>query len=321
MEKHNKLLYSVCLFFVLGVNPRACSLAMKGCRSESQAIEKATIRAAEARVAENVAIKAAEARAVENAAQGLNGAKKSNHGSNFKQLFADANQGYTYNNKKYNNFKDIPFSQNEEIFFNRALSSYEADYLMKRGVKFVYNSNAYLKQKDKSFKIIFLISDDFKTVKKLYELDDANAKKMLDFSSEILSNKSIEKVSTYEEMIAKQNEALAENKVPILVFHNSVKTQTLNRFSERSNFITCNSFSVDPKSYLTSTDLLDMRAIIEGINVSYSSENLEGFYYNFTSKYYSHMADKHKYTSLVYIGTGISVGGGVVAIAYYNSKS
>jgi hypothetical protein len=121
-------------------------------------------------------------------------------------------------------------------------------------------------------------------------------------------------------MIDVQNEVLGNNEIPVLIFHNSVKKHTLKRFNSESNFITCNSFSISTESYLTSLDLLDMRAIIEAVNSSYSSTTLEEFYNQFTAAYHTHMAEYHQLNSLIYLGSGLAVGGGVFAIAYYNKK-
>ena len=169
--------------------------------------------------------------------------------------------------------------------------------------------------------MIYLISDDVNSVKNLYELDDQNAKDLITYSSSLLENESIIKVSSYDEMLLKEEEVFKNDEVPILIFHNSVNDRTLKRFNPESNFITCNSFQVNAESYLQSTDLLDIRAIIESVNTSFTSPTLEGFYSQFTSSYYNHMNNYHQHNSLIFVGSLIGMSGGVFAIAYYNKKN
>lgn len=326
MTKHTKLLYSLSFLVILGVNPGACSKAMKGCGKASDDVVRGADDAAKG--ADNVGSQAvddaARATAKEDPAAtqfAADQAKKAEDASRSKSFSQNSKESYNYNNKQYNNFQDIPFQASDNIYLDRGLTSEEAAYLIKRGVKFVYNNSAYLKQKDKPFKVIYLISDDVNLVKNLYELDDANAKELINFSSKLPENESIIKVSSYEDMLTKEKEVLGNNEVPVLIFHNSVKQRTLNSFNPESNFITCNSFEVNAESYLTSIDLLDMRAIIEGINSSFSNLTLEDFYYKFTNTYHSYMAEHHQQNTLIFIGSMAGLSGGVYAIAYYNKKT
>jgi hypothetical protein len=237
-------------------------------------------------------------------------------------MFSDSFDGaFLYKKKKYNNFSDIPFESSDNLSFERSITKEQADHLMKRGVKFVYNNSAYISQKNKSFKIIYLISENTSTVKELYQLDEDHANRLIEMSSCLLSNKTIVKVESFDEMLVKQNEIIKNNEVPILIFHNSIDKTNLGIFDPESNFITCNSFNIKPDAYLASTDFLDMQAIIEGINLSYHNNTLQDFYSDFTSNYYLNMEQKHQQTTLMYLGGGVVVGGGVFAIAFYNSKS
>jgi len=237
------------------------------------------------------------------------------------KYFIDNKDGtFIYENKNYSRFNEIPFQNSDILSFDRSLKPEEATHLMKRGVKFVYNNPAYLRQKDKQFKIVYLISNDIPTVKKLYAVDESNANKLIKYSASLLSNKSIIKASSFDEMIIKQNEILKNNQVPVLIFHNSVAHVKLNSFNSKSNIITCNSFSIKPDAYLTSTDLLDMEAIIEGLSSSYQNATLQEFYSTFTARYYSYMKQKHQQTTLIYLGGGTVIGGGIYTIAFYNPK-
>jgi hypothetical protein len=322
MNRHNTFLSSIGLFIILGISLGACSKALKGCGKASEkvaeraddlerAAAQSATRAADEAAREAEAMKqlyAEEARKAEDA-------KRSN---SFKQNSSD---NYSYDNKQYGRFKDVPFQSTDNLYFDHAPTQEEAAYLIEKGVKFVYNNPAYLKQKDKPFRIIYLISDDVNLVKDLYELDDAHAQELIKYSSKLPTNYTIFKVSSYGEMLAKQDEVLSGNEIPVLIFHNSVKQRTLTQFNPEANFITCNSFELNAKSYLTSIDLLDMQAIIEAVNSSHSALTLEGFYNKFTAAYHSHMSAYHQQNTLIYLGGGIVVSAGVYAIAYYNKKT
>ncbi|RXM44161.1 hypothetical protein BOW57_09735 [Flavobacterium sp. YO64] len=237
------------------------------------------------------------------------------------KIFAiNSDETFLYKNKTYQKFTEVPFQSSDHLSFGRTLSSEEAGYLMKRGVKFVYNNKAYLRQRDKSFKIIYLISEDPATVQKLYDLDEANAKKLISFSAGLFRHKSITTVSSFDEMIAKQNEIIKNHEVPILIFHNNVDKIKLALFDPECNFITCNSFTVNPDAYLISTDYLDMQAIVQGITSSCQNKTLYGFYSDFTSCYFSYMKQKHQQTTLLYLGSAATIGGASYAIVYYNQK-
>lgn len=246
--------------------------------------------------------------------------KEDMNGLNDKVFAINSDKTFMYKNKVYQKFTDIPFQSSDKLSFSRALSSEEAGYLMERGVKFVYNNPAYLKQRNKSFKIIYLISEEPTTVGKLYDLDEAHAKKLIELSSGLFKNKSITKASSFDEMIIKQNEIIKNNEVPVLIFHNNLDKTKLNIFNAECNFITCNSFNIKPDAYLTSTDFLDMQAIVQGITASSQNKTLQGFYSDFTTNYYSYMKQRHQQTTLIYLGGAVAVGGGVYSIVFYNSK-
>ncbi|MBK6381787.1 MAG: hypothetical protein IPF72_19855 [Chitinophagaceae bacterium] len=135
-----------------------------------------------------------------------------------------------------------------------------------------------------------------------------------------LSNQSIIKVSSIDEMVTKQNEILKAKEIPVLIFHNNIDQNVIKHFSPQTNFITCNSFNIKPDAYLTSTNFLDMKSITKSITKSYTNKTLQGFYSDFTLNYYAQMKFKNQQNTLIYIGGGAFVGGGVFTIVYYNSK-
>jgi hypothetical protein len=315
----NNLLCSLGIILVLGINPASCSKGLKGCGKAADDVARNADdvgRHADdiGRNADNVGRNADDVGRAE--ANNVDNVTKSD---NFNY---NSDGTYSYRNKQYNNFDDIPFQNTDNIYLERELTPQQAAHLMNRGVKFVYNHPAHLSQGHKQFKIIYLMPDDINAVKELYELDNTNARKLMSYSSEIQNREKIIKVSSYEEMVVEQDQALGNGEIPVLIFHNSAKENDMFRqFDSRSNFITCNSFNVNPASYFTSTDLLDMRAIIEGVNSCYSSSTLEEFYKNFSTVYYDHMSQHHQQLTLVYIGTGAAIGGGTFAIGYYNYNS
>ncbi|MBC7890220.1 MAG: hypothetical protein H7Z13_20285 [Ferruginibacter sp.] len=333
MTKHTKLLFSISFIAILGVNPIACSKAFKGCgeaseklaresgpnlgRETENAANKAAKKLAEEEAEATRRLTTEEVRPIEISPESKNAADAGRSNT----LSQNSDGSYNYNKKRYISFEQIPFENSDNLYLKDGLTQRQANHLIERGVKFVFNNSAYLKQKDKSFRVIYLISDNIPTVMKLYEIDEANAKTLVANSSVSFNNDKIIKVSSFDDMIIKQNEILDKNEVPILIFHNSVKQITLDRFNSESNLITCNSFEVNPKSFLVSTDLLDMTAIIEGVNSSYLNKTLESFYNHFTSSYYAYMLQRNQNFTLIYLSSGVGVAGGIGAIAYYNKKT
>ena len=246
--------------------------------------------------------------------------KEDMDGINDKVFAINSDETFVYKNKVYQRFTDIPFQSSDNLSFSRTLSSEEVGYLMERGVKFVYNNPAYLKQRNKPFRIVYLISEEPIVVQKLYDLDEVHSKKLIELSSGLFNNKTIIKASSFEEMLVKQNEIIKNNEIPILIFHNNIDKTKLKLFNAECNFITCNSFNLKPDAYLTSTDFLDMQAIVQGITSSYQNKTLQGFYSDFTSNYYTYMKQKNQQTTLIYLGGAVAVGGGVYSIVFYNSK-
>lgn len=311
----NKLLFSLGLIIVLGINPSGCLKGCKGCGRASDDIARHSDDAA--RHSDDAARYSDDA-ARQTDAAGMNSGQSDNYSSG--SYVHNTSDGYhSYRNQTYYRFEDIPFHPSDNIYFDNALTSEQAAHLMSRGVNFVYNRYAALSQGAKPFKLVYLISDEISAVQNLYDLDYSMAQKLIEMSAELLSDQKIIKVSSYSEMIAQQNEILANGEVPVFIFHNN-QSSRLNSFSPEANFITCNSFELSPESYLSSTTVIDMRAVIKAINYSYSNGNLEDFYRNFTAHYSDHMKNHHRVKTLIYIGVGVGTSAGVGAIAYYNSN-
>lgn len=322
MSKPINVLYSITVVVLFLINPGLCGKAMKGCRCSDDVARSmddlgkhVDDGGRNGKQGENITP------AVEKIADDTKLVNQATEESaQSKKVHQKEDGSYTYGNNDYNRFDDILFSAGDNVFIERSLTSQEASYLMQRGVKFVFSNPAFERQRSKPFKIIYLISEDVETVKSLYELDADHASKLIDYSSNIDKDEKIIKANSYNEMLAKESIVRANNEVPILIFHNNLQ-KPLTELHSEVNFITCNSFMLNPESYLTSTDFLDMRAIIEAVNKSYSGETLAEFYNNFTNAYYAHMLKKHKLTTLVYIGGGVGMAGGISAIAYYNYNS
>lgn len=218
-------------------------------------------------------------------------------------------------------FYAIPFKPTDNVYLKEELSKEQATYLMEKGVKFVYSNDAYLMQKDKKFRVIYLMTDDIEKLKTLYEIDDASAKTLVANFQTSINNDVILKASSIEEMITMQNEILDQDEIPVLIFHNSASKNMKGVFAKESNVITCNSFLLEPSSYMVSTDLLDMMTIIKAVNTSWNQSNLQDFYRQFTSSYYKGMYSKKQQQTLIYLAGAAGVTGGITTIVYYNKKT
>ncbi len=321
MPVKSKLFYSITIVVILGMNPKACTGLLKGCGKGC---------AKEASAEERVIVREVEERAITRSVEEHPVNWPSGKSTEIETPLTDEYKGttirnsdgsYTYKDFKYKSFSDIPFKTGEEIYFEEKITSEMAKDLMKKGVNFVYHNAGYLNQRNKGFKVIYLISDEVNVMKNLYELDEEYAKALIDYSANIQQSEKIIKVSSFNSMIEKQNEVLRNNEIPILVFHNGGKKIGIPRFNPEANFITCNSFETNPDSYLVSTQLLDMQAVITAVNKGAESETLSQFYSNFTTSYSTHMRNQHQQFVLTCLaGTG-GVGGGAYAIAYYSHKN
>lgn len=228
---------------------------------------------------------------------------------------------YTYKGTLYNNFNDIPFQQGSNLYVDDMLTSEQASHLISKKIKFVHNKTAYLEQRDKQYSVVFLISDDVDITRSLYDLDEENAKLLIGYASEIRSTSSIQKASSYGDMLRLEKEIIEKGEIPVVVFHNKMKVPSFMQLDNKTNIITCNSFTINPEAYLTSTDLLDMRAIIEGVNNGVDNLTLGGFYNDFTSTYYSHMEIRHQQHTLIYLGAGAAFIGSIGLTAYYSKSN
>lgn len=318
MNHSSTLFCSIGIFFLVGINPAVCTKAFKGCKSTAgdvgrQAGKQASHTGGKAGKELGEAV-------IHTDPPPLQEIRTAEDAKRSKSYSKNSESSYHYNNQEYTRFQDIPFHTTDQLLFDHAPTASEAQHLIKRGVKFIYNSSAYTHQKDSRYRIVYLIAGDVPSVKTLYDVDDLNAKRLLFFSANLINNEKIIKVSSLQEMFAKQNEILGENEIPVLVFHNNIESSLIGNFNKASNIITCNSFEVNPEAYLTSLDLLDLRAIVEAVNSSYHTQTLGEFYDSFTSSYYTHMNSYHQQNTLIYLGGGLVVGGGVYAIAYYNKK-
>ncbi|UOE50009.1 hypothetical protein MTO98_02850 [Mucilaginibacter sp. SMC90] len=227
---------------------------------------------------------------------------------------------YTYRGYIYNKFDDIPFEQATNLYVNDVVTSEEAAHLIARKVKFVHNKKAFMDQQKKSYKVVFLISDEVDVTKNLYDLDDENAKLLIKYASEINQVSRVQRASSYDEVLKFEREIIENGEIPVVVFHNNVKAASFMQLNRKTNIITCNSFTVNPEAFLTSTDLLDMRAVIEGVNSAVNNSTLSEFYNNFTAIYYSHMARHHQKQTLIYFGIGTAFIGSVGLTAYYSQS-
>ena len=227
---------------------------------------------------------------------------------------------YVFRDEIYLRFEDIPFNSSDKIYVNHQLTQDEVNNFIDKGVKFVFNNTSYLQQKDKSFRIIFLISNDVSEVKNMYDLDKFHAEKLIEFAKDIEDKETIIKVSSLDRLIKVQNELLKKDIVPVLIFHNSSQLDGIKGIDSSSNLITCNSFQITPDSYLTSVDLLDLRSVIKAVNDSYSKPTLEHFYEDFATSYQNEILRNQQNSTLLLLSGGLTAGGGVYAIVYYKKK-
>lgn len=315
----------------MGVNPGACSKALKGCGKgcgkSSDDIARHTDDPGRSSShippsSDDVAKNADEPHLQTNPSSNPTFANESPEVvENVIVVQKNENGFYHYSGHTYSRFDEIPFHSMDQVYLEGELTADKAAYLMSKGVKFCFNNSMHQVQREKSFKIIFLISEDVETVKMLYNLDDENARKLIRYTSSVIENPSIIKSESFEAMLLRQQEVLSDGEVPVLVFHNNISPEMIVGLDPSTNIITCNSFRVSPRAYLSSTDLIDINGVVKGLEAGSERGNLKAFYNEFTNAYYEHMRLQRQKTTLIYIGGGIGVGGGVYAVAYYNQDN
>jgi hypothetical protein len=235
------------------------------------------------------------------------------------------NGRYLYRGQEFEDISSIPVRSSERILYNGELTNTVAESFLQKGVNFIYNKDVLAEQGPKHFQVIIPISENIETVKKLYEVDNKGAKRIIEQAKPLMNNKNVIKVNSYEEMIEMQDEAIKNHDIPVLIFHNNSEaiSKVESRINSQTNVISCNYFE-DNESSLRTVGLIDFEGVVTSVNQGVANGSLAGFYDDLVGSYSNFMKKLKRKKVLVCVGVTAGAatvtGGGVYLICYYDNE-